>query len=174
MAVTCTYSKAEDQFRKLMGILSALFLIGAVLFIFAPDGVVRVINFVAKISPTTRAPIVSLISVDKYNDVFYQGVNMPVGARLPSHGMYVALAVAFMVLVTVMSGLIFYDQRKYSQLAWLLIIGKAASGLTGLGYYLWSYHYLANLMVPITDLPIALVMLIFYLRAKGSAPAVTA
>ncbi len=174
MAVTCTYSKAEEQFRKVMGVLSALFLIGAVVFIFVPDVVIRVINFVAGIYPASRAPIISLISADKYNDVFYQGVAIPLGARLPSHGMYVSLAVAFMVLVAVMAGLIFYDQRKYNQLAWLLIIGKATSGLVGLGYYLWSYHYLANLIVPITDLPIALVILFFFLRARGSAPAVSA
>lgn len=174
MAVTCVYSKAEEQYRKLMGILCLAFFAGALLFIFFPDGIVRLINFVATISPKSRAPIISQISVDKYNDIFYQHVNMPESARLPSHGMYVALAVAFMAVVTVISALIYHDLRKYGQLVWLLIIGKATSGLTGLGFYLWSYHYLANLTVALTDIPIAIAVLIMYLRARGGAPAVSA
>lgn len=171
--MTAPYSKAEDQFRKLMGVFGLFFLIGAILFAVVPDVVVIIVNwFGGLFNDQSIAPVMSKISVGQYMDIFYDDTGaFEAGQRLPGHGMYLSLAVAFMVMLTVICGLIFYDPRKYGVFAILVIVGKFASSLTGLGLYLWSYAYFANLVVMITDFPIAVLVLIFYLRARAAQPA---
>jgi len=170
--MAASYSKAEDQFRKVMGVFGLAFLIGAVLFAVVPDTIVSIVNWVGGLfSDQSIAPIISKIGADKYWDVFYTGTaEMEIGTKLPSHGMYVTLAVAFMTMLTVICFLIFYDPRAYGSWALLVVIGKLTSSLTGLGFYLWVHPYFANLVVMITDFPIALVVLFFWLRARSSGP----
>jgi len=167
--------KAEDQFRKVMGICCLFFVLGAVLFAFVPDTMVAILNWIGHLfSKRSVAPIISKIPVDNYWATFYGDMPKFEGlAQLPSHGMYVALAVAYMVMIATICGAIFYDPKRYGLYAPLVILGKLASSLTGLGLYLWSYPYFVNLIVFITDFPIALIILFFYLRARSSLTAAT-
>jgi len=168
------FHKKEEQFRKLMGILTVAFFIGAVLFAVVPDTIVNLVNWIGGLfSDRSVAPVISKISVTNYMDAFYKNTqDLNVGDKLPSHGMYVSLAVAFMILVTLCSALVYRDPRKNALAALLVIVGKFTTSLTGLGLYLLSYPYFANLVVFITDFPIALVVLIFYLRARSATATV--
>lgn len=171
--MAAAFSKAENQFRKVMGVLAVAFFIGAVLFAMVPDTIVNIVNWIGGLfDDRSVAPVISKISVTNYMDTFYPKVEgLDPGAKLPSHGMYVSLAVAFMILVTYFSALVYRDPRKHAAAATYVIIGKFATSLTGLGLYLFSYSYFANLVVFITDFPIALVVLIFFLRARRGAAA---
>ena len=170
------YSNAEKQFRLVMIIFCVGCVGFAALFALAPDGFISVINWTGGLfSEKSIAPLISEISLENYRDIFYdKPLELPGDTKLPPHGLYIIHAVSLMLLMAIVCGMAAYDPRKYRELALLPVGYLAFDFLGGLAFYLWSYPYFANLGVALMDGPLAIIILIFYLRARAAkAPAVT-
>ncbi|HPM77628.1 MAG TPA: hypothetical protein PK961_11090 [bacterium] len=164
------YSIAEKQFRLAMIVFCVGCVGFAALFAFAPDGFVTVINWIGGLfSEKSISPLISKISLDKYQDIFYdKSLGLPGDTKLPPHGLYIIHSVSLMLLMAIACGLAAYEPRKYRDLALLPIGYLTFDFVLGLAYYLWSYPYFANLGVALIDGPLAVVLLVFYLRARSS------
>ncbi len=168
--MTGAYSIAEKQFRLAMIVFCVGCVGFAALFAFAPDGFVTVINWIGGLfSEKSISPLISKISLDKYLDIFYdEPLGLAGDTKLPPHGLYIIHSVSLMLLMAIVCGMAAYDPRKYRDLALLPVGYLTFDFLFGLAFYFWSYPYFANLGVALMDGPLAIVVLVFYLRARSA------
>jgi len=179
--MAAVYSKAVGQYRKVMLAIAFIHLVVLLLVIATPGGLIWAFNQVSRVvAPQTAAPNVSQMHAASYfYEIYSDRIEKPEGGvKLPNHAFYQSMAAAYLVLVVLLGGLMYASPERYAVTTPLLLIGKAVGGLYGLGFYVWSHHYLVNLLVPIFDFPVAIVIAVFWLRAKsalekpsGSAPA---
>lgn len=148
-------SKAEEQFKKVMGAMGVLFLIAGAVYAWVPEHVVMLINFAGGFLGMPKAPVVLEITD-------------ALGVAKPAERGFVGLAAAYMVIVTVIALACYFNPRKYMDLVPVVLLGKLASSAFGLIFYFWSAPYFSNLVLAITDLPIFVIILVFYLRARWS------
>jgi hypothetical protein len=167
-------SKAVEQYRKVMLALAAIHLVVLLLVIFTPGGIIWFFNAVSRVvAPHAVAPNISQIPADHYfYDTYNKEIAKPEGlTTLPNHAFYQAMAASYLAIVVLIAGLNFFDPERNAPLAPLLLVGKAVGGLYGLGFYLWSHHYLVNLLLPIVDWPVVLLVLVVWMRAKTALTA---
>lgn len=164
------FSKPVTQFRKLMGVVGALHLGLAVWLAIWPGTLLWIINGVARVvKPDWAAPNLWRIPADEIWNFVLVNVPKPTGEMIdhfPEHALFLGMAVAYLLSIAVVGLLAAIAPRVANPYVPIALAGKTFVGLFGLGYFLWSRAYLANLVLPIIDLPLALVVLIFWLRAR--------
>lgn len=172
------YPKTVDQFRKVMLVMGIISVVLALLIVFAPGGFIKALNWIGGVFvKSSVAPNVwTMPAQDIFYKVYDNSVPMPPDIlRLPDHSLFTSMALGMTVLMAIFAFLAFYAPEKYDLLVILWLVGKGVAGLFGLGQYLWVHHYFINLLVAIFDLPLALVVLFFWLRSRAAlrAPATT-
>jgi hypothetical protein len=172
------YPKTVDQFRKVMLIMGVLSVVIALLIVFTPGGFVKALNWIGGVFvKSSVAPNVwTMPAKDIFYMVYDNSVQMPPEIlQLPDHSLYTAMALSMTVMMAVFAFLVFYAPEKYDLLIILWMSAKGVAGLFALGQYLWVHHYFINLAVALFDLPLALAVLFFWLRARAAlrAPVVT-
>ena len=140
----------KEKIMKYTGLIYALVFIGAVLvFIFLPGPLFRAINAVsASLFPA-----------------------LPAAAD--SGKFWVSLSVSMMVAIIVLSFLIYRDVRTNYRMAVPLVAAKFTSSLFGAGFFLAGFvctdsgwNTLANLVIPFSDFPLGVLMLVLYRRVR--------
>src|SRR6267142_2973389 len=124
----------DRALRPLFGTLAVAFATTGLLFLLFPDGTIRALNAAGGPLGFPPAPASEL-------------------------RFWLSLAVAYMVLVTLLAAEIARNPRGRAHLMPILAAGKATSSLTCLGYFVGSSHafiYLANFLV---DGTLALIVL---------------
>jgi hypothetical protein len=164
------YPKRVSQYRKIMGVLGALHLGLAAWVAIWPGVLVRVINIVARvISDPIVAPNVWRMRADVIWPLVYPEVLEPetgLALYLPDHAMFIGMAAIYLLFIGLVGVLAAAAPEKATPYVPVAIAGKALVGLFGLAYYIWSAPYLANLLLPIIDLPLAILVLVFWLLAR--------
>jgi len=162
-------TSADLFFKKSMGVLGIIFLIGAILFALIPEQLESMLNWFAGIIKMDKAPVVKNIPVSAYWAVLNNDNPIPpeMGA-LPSQRLWNGLSVAMMVMITVICLACYVNAKKYMNWVPLLLISKGTSSLMGLFTYFYVHKYLTNLIALITDFPIFLFVLFIYLRALNA------
>jgi len=115
----------DRRLRLLFALLAAAFAATGLVFLCFPDGTIRVLNDAGRVLGLPPAPSSDL-------------------------RFWLSLAVAYMVLVTLLAAAIARDPRGRAHLMPILAAGKATSSLTCLGYFVASeaaFVYLANALV---------------------------
>ena len=151
-------TRQETQFKNLMGLLAVLFLMTALLFAFIPEQMTMLSNFVSGMIKMDEAPIVRDITLNTTGTM-----------RVMDRG-YVTLSVAGMAMLFFIAVMCFINPVKYQIYIPILLVGKFISTAVGLCFYFWVAKYLTHLIMPLTDFPIFVIVLIFWLRAKYSNP----
>lgn len=172
------YPKTVDQFRKVMLIMGALSVVIALLIVFTPGGFIKALNWTGGLFvKSSVAPNVwTMPAKDIFYYVYDNSVPMPPDIlQLPDHSLYIAMALSLSTLMAVFAFLVFYAPEKYDLLVILWMTAKSVAGLFALAQFLWVQSYFVNLAVAIFDLPLAILVLIFWLRARAAlrAPVVT-
>ena len=144
-------TKTEKQMR-IAGLLYAVAFIftGFVEFILLPDMLIGYINLLSEtLFPTLPA--------------------YPLG----ENKFWLAMTVSMMVGVTITSLLIFKDVRKFYTMAIPLVAMKFSSAFLGMGFFTLGmimpetkWNTLANLVIFTTDVPLAALMLYFYMKVS--------
>jgi len=118
--------KAERFVVANLWLLAASFAVVGILFIAVPDGVLNTISDLGdEIGSFTRAPE----TTEKF---------------------WLALAFAYMVVITGICVAVQFDPVRYRPFLLVLAVGKTASSLATLGFYLFDSHvfiYLLNFLV---------------------------
>src|SRR5438105_11813669 len=118
-------STIDRPLRLLFGALAVAFGTTGLVFFLFPDGTIRFLDAVGRPLGFSDAPVSAL-------------------------RFWLSLAVAYMVLVTLLAAAIARDPRGRAHLMPILAAGKATSSLTCLGYFVGSssaFVYLANALV---------------------------
>lgn len=140
----------REKVMKYTGLVYALvFIAAALVFIFLPGPMLAVINAVS----------VSLFP------------SLPPAAD--SGKFWVSLAVSMMATIIVLSLLIYTDVKDNYRMAVPLAAAKFTSSLFGTGFFiaglLWTetgWSTLANLIIPCTDFPLGVLILVLYRRVR--------
>jgi hypothetical protein len=144
------FSMTVERFRKVMGILAVAHLVLLLLVVLTPGGLVYVLNLVPSLVwPDGVAP-----------NAWFEG------AAHADHALYTSMSAAYLAIFVLICGLLYSGPERYEPLTPLLLIAKAVGGLYGLAYYLWSHHYFINMLLACVDLPVAIVILVFWLLAR--------
>ncbi len=149
----------EVQFKKLMGILGIIFLIGGVLFAVIPEHFQVLLNYTGAMFGLDKAPVAMEITSNI------------IGQERGADRLYVILACSMMMMITVISFACFFDPRKYIGWIPLLLISKITTSVLAVAFYFWADRYFANLVAVFTDFPIFVLVLVFWLRARGAEQA---
>lgn len=140
----------KERIMRYAGLLYAVTFIAAVLvFIFLPGPMLAVMN-AASLTFFTSLPMAS-----------------------DSGKFWVSLTVSMMATITVLSFMIYKDVRNNYRMAVPLVTAKFTSSLFGLGFFAAGFacegsgwNTLANLIIPVTDLPLGVLMLVLYRMVK--------
>jgi hypothetical protein len=165
-------SAQEIQFKKVMGVMAILFLITTLFFIMVPEQMIQTANFFGKIFKLPKAPVPKEIPAGNVWPTLYEGESPPAeqAALVMGRG-YVALTCSLMTVLVVISLACFINPRKYMGWVPLVLVSKFASSAYGVLFFLTSAKYFGNVAIAITDFPIFLIILIFWLRARSAATA---
>ncbi len=167
------YTREEVFFRKAMGILCIMFLIGALLFALIPDPLLAAINWTGQWFGL-KAPLVPTqisITKDVWNTLIDPRHTAPYRDDIsgwPGSSMYEGLAVTMMLMIAFIAGMNFLNPRKYISWVPLLLVSKGASSVLGLLFFFFHAKYLSNLLLTITDFPIFIFILVIWLKARSS------
>ncbi|MDP8225091.1 MAG: hypothetical protein P9L99_17150 [Candidatus Lernaella stagnicola] len=166
------YPKEVNQYRKVLGVLGVYHLLLGAWIALWPGILLRVVNVIARVfSAKMQAPNIWRIPADEIWHFVFVGVPKADEALMmpffPDHGLFLAPAVGFILLGAFVCLLAYFKPETAAPYVPIFIAANVFTGLFGLGYYLWSYAYLANLLLPIADWSVALLVLIFWLRAKN-------
>lgn len=169
-------SKAEKFYRKSMGVLALMFLIGAVLFGLLPDHLLRVLNWTGAFLNMNQPLVHSQITVnaEQFNQIqkdvkpqqqFKEGTK-----GIPGDRLWVGMSVTMMVMIFFIAFMNFVNPRKYMGWVPILLVSKFTTSALGFAYFFTAptYKYLSALIMPITDLPIFFFILVIWLRARSS------
>ena len=133
----------ERALRLLFTALAIAFAVTGALFFLFPDGTIRVLNAVGRPLGFPPAPSSEL-------------------------RFWLSLAVAYMVLVTLLAAATARDPRGRAHLLPILAAGKATSSLTCLGYFLGSVPAFVYLLNALVDGTLALVVLAAWAVVRAS------
>jgi hypothetical protein len=163
----------ELFFKKSMGVLCILFLIGALLFGLIPDKMLSTINWTGSLVGLQAPLVPSRVSITK--DMWDTQIDKkriqsysPTIRSWPGARLWVALAVSMMVMIAFIAGMNFINPRKYIGWIPLLLISKGTSSALGLAYFFFHAKFLSNLILTIVDFPIFLFVLVIWLRARSA------
>jgi hypothetical protein len=166
-------TRQEVFFRKSMGVLCIMFLIGAVLFAVIPDHLLRAVNWTGNMFDL-QAPVVPskvTISKEMWETWIDPSGTTPYSDEIrsvPGARIWVGLAVSMMIMITVIAGMNYLNPRKYIGWVPLLLISKGSTSALGLIYFFFFAKYFSSLIMTLTDFPIFLFVLIIWLRARGA------
>lgn len=168
------YTRQEMFFKKSMGILCILFLVGAILFAAIPDHLLRAVNWSSTFLKMKSPLVPSRISVDKQTwETFIDPANTLAYSDairfVPGTKIWVSLAVAMMIMIAFIAGMNYLDPKKYMQWIPLLLISKGTTSVLGIIYFYASAKYLSNLLLTLVDFPIFVFILVIWLMVRKSA-----
>jgi hypothetical protein len=140
----------NETIMKYAGLIYAIIFIGAVMvFILLPGPMLAVINAVSL--------------------VFFP--SLPLASD--SGKFWLSLTVSMMAVIIVLSFMIYKDVKKNYNMAIPLVTAKLTSSLFGLGFFMAGFacaetgwNTLANLVIPCSDFPLGVVMLVLYRLVK--------
>ena len=167
------YTREEVFFRKTMGILCILFLIGAVLFGMIPDEILRVLNWTGTLLGM-KAPLVPTqvpISKELWTTLIDPANTQPYTddiMKWPGTGLWEGMSATMMIMITFIAGMNFINPRKYIGWVPILLVAKLSTSVLGLVFYFFHAKYLSNIIMTITDFPIFLFILVVWLRARSA------
>ena len=169
-------TKQEIFFRKSMGVLCILFLLGVILFATIPDHLLSMINSVGTLFDLKRPLVPSAIPIDEglWKGQIAKNVDGapydPGITKVPGTRLWIGLAVTMMFMISVIAGMNFINPRKYIGWVPLLLISKASTSVLGIIFYFGfgEYKYMSNIILTITDFPIFIFVLVIWLRAKSA------
>ena len=136
-------TKEERQLRLVLWVSALVYFICGLAFGLAPGLVLRFINFLSGL----LTPSLQLIPIS--------------GGKF-----WVALAFSMMMIITICPALAAYNVRKNRLLVIPLLVGKSASSLAALCYFLFSDRYFAYLITFLLDGSLFWVTLFFFVRAN--------
>jgi hypothetical protein len=146
-----TGERAERFVVLNLRLLAATFAIVGLLFLIAPDGTLAVL--------------------DDFGDW------LPLGSFAPApetaEQLWLALAFAYMTVITGICLVVSTDVVRYRPLLLVLAVGKAASSLTSLGFYLFDedvFAYLLNFLVD--GFLVGVALFLYALAGRVGEPAV--
>jgi len=167
-------SVPEIQFKKVMGIMAAIFFVALIFFTFIPEGMIQTANWVGyKVLKLDKAPVPYKVPAEVEWPLLYDGASKPQDLTEPlvmGRG-YVALACSLMVLCIAIAGMCYFNPRRYIEYVPLLLLAKFSSSAFGLYFYLRGplhMKYFGNLAITIADFPVFLVILFVWWRARKS------
>ena len=166
-------TRQEDIFRKSMGVLCILFLIGAVLFGVLHDELLRVMNWVGGLFGM-QAPLVPTqipINKEMWETLIDLGNTQPFSDSLrefPGTSLWEGMSVTMMIMIAFIAGANFLNPRKYIGWIPILLVSKFTTSALGLLFFFFHAKYLSNIIMTITDFPIFLFILVIWLRARSA------
>ena len=143
------FTAAERRLAAWLWFFAAIFAIGAVIFFVRPEGTVGDLNrigLLVGLSPLSPS-------------------GAPVAANF-----WLTLAVANMATIAACAGLAAADVRHRRALVYPLVVSKITSSTTGLLLFAGGVHAFPYLVVPLVDLPIALVLVAGLRAARPPEP----
>jgi hypothetical protein len=159
-------------YRKSMTVLAVVFFVAGLLFLLAPDAVVRTTNWASKISSSTmEAPVVSDLAIDgAWNNQYLKnnGDGSAMEQMIPGR-LWAILSFTMMMMITVICAANAINPYRYVGWVPLLIFSKLCSSVTGLLVFkIGDGHYMSDLSAFATDFPLFVFILVLYLLARGT------
>ncbi len=138
-----TLTKEERQLRLVLQLSAVTYLVAGLAFAVAPEQILRIINF--------------------FSGLFIPSLKlMPITAEK----FWLSLAFSMMMTITVLCFLAQYNVRKNKLFIFPLLVAKAASSLSAIGFFIFSDRYFAYLAIFLVDGAIFWITLYFFLRAS--------
>ena len=134
------HERSIQLFRSLMAFFSFIFFTTALVFLFLPRYLIQSLNEIGNFFNF------SSVSID--NQYFW-----------------ISLTVSMMATITLCCLLLWYNPYRYQPVFWPFLTAKMTSSACGLYYFLAFSHAFCHLVIPLIDLPIALVGLWAYRSA---------
>jgi uncharacterized protein (DUF362 family) len=135
-------TKEERFFKLFMGLSAVTYLIAGFIFALVPGLILKVINFLGKLTPgLPEIPI----STEKF---------------------WLSLAFSMMMTITCLSYMVYINVRKNKNYTIPVLIAKAASSLSALAFFLFSARYFAYLAIFLLDGAIFWLTLFLYVLAN--------
>ena len=131
-------AKQELLVKRVMGVFTIIFALGALAFLVMPDQIIMFINDIG------------------------EALGFKVAAPPVHNAMWVTLSVAMMVIITVLSYMVWKDPRKNSNVLLPIVICKFTSSILGVYFFIFVAPALGNIRATITDLPIAIIILFMH------------
>mgnify|MGYP001409533888 CR=1 FL=1 len=166
------FTPKENFFRKSMGVLCLIFLLGAILFATIPDPLLRVFNWSGALLKM-KAPLVPTqitINKDMWDSLIDPSNTEAYSDQIrewPGPAIWIIMAVTMMLMIAFITGMNFINPRKYISWIPILLLSTASTSILGLLYFYFQARYLSTLIIPIVDFPIFLFVLIIWLRARS-------
>ncbi|MCZ7586575.1 MAG: hypothetical protein M5R36_26360 [Deltaproteobacteria bacterium] len=163
--MTDAFSAAEQQFRKVMGVLALLYLAAILLFVLAPDKAVSASNAVGGVFKMDKAPVPEQIGEALRSD---KPLVMGRG--------YVAMACAFATLLAgIAFGAFLSPRSSHGRMPTFLALNGFAA-FYGFAFYFLQMktdgvRYFGNMAIGIIHVLVLVVAGVLWWRAKGSRSA---
>ena len=138
-------SKKELLVKRVMGVFTIIFAIGALSFWLLPEKLIEVLNSL--------------------------GSSIGFGQEAPTvaNGMWVTLSVAMMVIISVLSYMVWSNPKKNANVLLPIVICKFTSSILGVYFFVFVLQSLAYITITLTDLPIGIIVLFMHRIAKKTA-----
>jgi hypothetical protein len=131
--------------KRVMGVFTIIFAIGALSFWLLPEKLIEVLNSI--------------------------GSSIGFGEEAPTiaNGMWVTLSVAMMVIISVLSYMVWSDPKKNVNVLLPIVVCKFTSSILGVYFFVFVLQSFAYITITLTDLPIGIIVLLMHRIATKSA-----
>lgn len=169
-------SVQELQFKKVMGVLAILFFIALGIIAIIPEWYTHGVNFVAKVFGQPQAPVTMRVPAEAVWGAVYVNAERPANtpAKPYAERTHVAFTCTSLLLLTLIAAGCWINPRRYMEYIPVLLFVKLVPSIFSLGFYFFVAKYFIHLLTPILDVPLFVLILVMWLRAKGPAKAETA
>ncbi|MBZ0270690.1 hypothetical protein K8I61_01535 [bacterium] len=160
-------TREERQFQKMSAALVAIFAIALFLFMFVPEYIVKGNNAVGRLFDLPDAPVVK----DIYEGTTVRladpaGGSKNVEVHVVAERGYLAVACSLLTLLAAIFLGCYANPRKYMDYMPIVLFAKAAASFYSILFFFMAARYLQNLAIAIVDIPLLLVIAIFWSRAR--------